>query len=71
MEYEDVTHTKRERRLGRLPSGTDITVTVTDTRAGSGRLRTCRPHSTELNSTGRLRCADFIIVCWPRISPGR
>ncbi|MDQ2052672.1 succinylglutamate desuccinylase/aspartoacylase family protein [Natronolimnohabitans sp. A-GB9] len=57
MEYESVTHTTAERRLGRLPSGTDVSVTVHRYEGGTGPTAYVQAaqHGIELNGTAALR----------------
>lgn len=57
MEYETVTHTTAERRLARLPSGTDVAVTVHryDGGAGPTAYVQAAQHGIELNGTAALR----------------
>jgi predicted deacylase len=57
MEYETVTHTTAERRLARLPSGTDVAVTVHryDGGAGPTAYVQAAQHGIELNGTAAMR----------------
>lgn len=57
MEYETVTHTTAERRLARLPSGTDVAVTVHRYEGGPGPTAYVQAaqHGIELNGTAALR----------------
>jgi predicted deacylase len=57
MEYETTTHTTAERRLGRLPSGTDVAVTVHryDGGAGPTVYVQAAQHGIELNGTAAMR----------------
>ncbi|WP_408960588.1 succinylglutamate desuccinylase/aspartoacylase family protein [Natrinema sp. 74] len=57
MEHETVTHTTAERRLARLPSGTDVTVTVHRYDGGVGPTAYVQAaqHGIELNGTAALR----------------
>lgn len=57
MEYETVTHTTDERRLARLPSGTNVTVPVHRYEGGDGPTAYLQAaqHGIELNGTAALR----------------
>ncbi|GAB3669837.1 succinylglutamate desuccinylase/aspartoacylase family protein [Halopiger thermotolerans] len=57
MGYETVTHTTTEHRLARLPSGTDVAVTVHRYEGGSGPTAYVQAaqHGIELNGTAALR----------------
>lgn len=57
MDHEHVTHTAAERTLARLPSGTDVSVTVHRYEGGEGPTAYLQAaqHGIELNGTAALR----------------
>ncbi|MFC7076883.1 succinylglutamate desuccinylase/aspartoacylase family protein [Haloarcula halophila] len=60
MEHQPVTHTQTDRRLGRLPSGADLTVTVHRYTGGPGPTvyLQAAQHGIELNGPAVLRRLD-------------